>query len=251
MDLMGFPALIIFSKESISSKVEVKLCKIFMMTLEQIEAALQSDELQERLKAITALRNYDADSAIPLLMTKKQDSEFLVRSFVAMGLGQKRSADTFATLLEMLSFDKDSNVRAESANSLSLFGSVSIPHLVKVFHQDDNWLVRSSILAALAELDCPRDLLDVCICGIEGEDLSVQDASVSLLGMLAETDQKSAALTAILAQIDHPSWRIRRRVALSLQKFDDSQTQIALEKLKNDEDYRVVGASLEKSLEES
>lgn len=218
------------------------------MNISEIETALVATDSQVRLKAITELSNYAPEIAIPLLLSKKQDPEFLVRSFVAMGLGKKQSAESFAALLEMVKFDRDSNVRAEAANSLSLFGQVSVPHLVLAFYQDDNWLVRRSILAALVELDCPEELLNVCVCGIAGEDLSVQETAMNALGLLAGTSQEKAALEVILSHVNHPSGRVRVQVALSLRRFNHPQADLAIEKLKQDEDYRVVGAALEKSL---
>ena len=50
-----------------------------------------------------------------------KDPEFLVRSFVAMGLGNKRSDESYAALLNLMQFDKDPNVRAEASNSLSKY----------------------------------------------------------------------------------------------------------------------------------
>ncbi|WP_293155808.1 MULTISPECIES: hypothetical protein [unclassified Microcoleus] len=58
------------------------------MKISEIEAALRSLDSQERLRAIAALRKCDAAVALPMLLTKVDDPEFLVRSFVAMGLRQ-------------------------------------------------------------------------------------------------------------------------------------------------------------------
>lgn len=138
------------------------------MDLKQIELQLKSEDIQERIKAVTALQNYTPEVAVPLLLKAKEDQQFLVRSLVAMGLGRQKTAESFATLLEMLKFDGDANVRAEASNSLSLFGKVSIPYLQQAFHQDKSWLVRLSILGAMMELNCPNELLDICICGIGG-----------------------------------------------------------------------------------
>ena len=60
------------------------------MDLPEIEAGLANSDYQYRLKAISALKDYDVDTAIPMLIGKLHDPEFLVRSFVARGLGQSR-----------------------------------------------------------------------------------------------------------------------------------------------------------------
>lgn len=137
------------------------------MEIEHIKAALASSDSQERLRAVTALRNYPPHVAVPLLVEAMGDREFLVRSFIAMGLGKKRNADSFNALLELVNFDTDANVRAEAANSLSLFSNPSLPHLVKVFKQDSHWLVRRSILAAMVEMHCDEELFEICVCGLQ------------------------------------------------------------------------------------
>ena len=215
------------------------------MDLAKIKTCLASSDSQERMKAITALRSYDSEVAVPLLIDTKNDREFLVRSFVAMGLGKKQNADSFAALLEMMKFDRDPNVRAEAANSLSFFGAVAAPHLALMFDQDDNWLVRRSILAALAELKCLEELFEVCITGIEGEDQSVEESSINCLSIFAGTNKQDLALEKLLALMNDDSWRIRLQVAKSLGKFDSAQAQKALEQMKADKDHRVIGAVLE------
>ncbi|MEO0987207.1 MAG: HEAT repeat domain-containing protein, partial [Cyanobacteria bacterium J06639_14] len=98
------------------------------MDIREIRENLQNSDYGYRLKAIAALREHSLEVALPLLIKHIQDPEFLVRSFVARELGQQRSADAFAGLLEIMRFDNTPNVRAEAANSLSLFGRASVSH---------------------------------------------------------------------------------------------------------------------------
>jgi hypothetical protein len=79
-----------------------------------------------------------------------------------MDLGRKQTEEAFETLLDLLEYDSDSNVRAEAANSLSKYGESAIPHLLKLFERDSNWLVRQSILAAVEGNDYPDVLLKLC-----------------------------------------------------------------------------------------
>lgn len=213
------------------------------MDIEKIESKLASEDMYDRLDAIRALSGYQAEVAIPLLLKVKKDEQFLVRSFVARELGKNKTAESFASLLEMLKFDRDTNVRAEVSNSLSLFGEISIPHLQQAFHQDDGWLVRLSILAALMELNCPDELFDVCICGIKGDDDSVKENSLSCLASLVNTDKEKEALALLLSWMDDKSWRVRLRVAQALTHFSHTSAQEALNHLKNDQDERVVEAA--------
>lgn len=218
------------------------------MEIHEIEATLKSPDSQNRLKAIAELKNYDSEVAVPLLTNKLRDPEFLVRSFVAMGLGKQQTADSFAALLELMKLDRDPNVRAEAANSLSLFGKVAASHLVMAFHQDNHWLVRRSILAALIELQCSEELFDICVCGLAGEDPTVQEAAIDGFGSLAGSPKQAEALQQLLAIASSEWWRIRVRVALALKRFDEPQAKAALSALRKDEDHRVVAAALESSL---
>ncbi|NEP58219.1 MAG: HEAT repeat domain-containing protein [Symploca sp. SIO2G7] len=218
------------------------------MDIHQIEVALNSPDSNDRLKALTELRNYNPEVAVPLLTSKLQDPEFVVRSFVAMGLGKKQTEASFSALLDLMKWDRDPNVRAEAANSLSLFGQMAASHLIQAFQQDEHWLLRRSILAALIDMECPEALFDVCICGLVDKDLTVKGAAIDGLGFLTGSVKHNDALQQLLALTDSEQWRIRWRVARALRRFDDSQARDALNRLKQDEDHRVVGAALESLL---
>ena len=215
------------------------------MEIEQIKTYLNSEDSQDRLKGLTELRNVETELAVPLLLTKMKDKEFLVRSFVAMGLGRKRNCESYAALLELIEFDRDPNVRAEAANSLSFYGQVAATRLVSLFISDDHWLVRRSILAAMVELNCPQELFEICICGIEGEDFTVREASIEGLAFLADTVKKEDALKPLLELVDSKFWRLRVKVARALGKFDDPRAKEALNQLRKDENSRVIGAAME------
>ena len=218
------------------------------MEIHELETSLKNPDFQYRLKAIAALKDYPAEVAVPLLTSKVRDSEFLVRSFVAMGLGKQQTAESFAALMQMMKFDNTPNVRAEAANSLSLFGRVAASHLVKAFFQDDHWLVRRTILAALVELECPDELFDVCVQALNGEDLTVRAAALGALSTLADSTQRAAALSQLLIQASSESPQIRVKVAQALKQFDDQSAKDALIQLRQDPNHRVVGAAMESLL---
>jgi HEAT repeat protein len=218
------------------------------MELHQIESNLKNPDFQYRLKAIAALKDYESDIAIPLLRSKLHDSEFLVRSFVAMGFGKQQTAESFGALIEMVKFDDTPNVRAEAANSLSLFGHVAVSHLVLAFYQDDHWLVRRSILAAMVEMQCPEELFDVCGIALQDEDFTVRESAIESLGTLSGTNQHQQALTKLLEFVNHESYRIRLRVASSLKRFHQPEAKKALQILRQDENHHVVAAALENLL---
>ena len=218
------------------------------MDLQEIKDALNNADPQQRMKGVRELRKYEAEVAAPLLLDHVKDSEFLVRSFVAMGLGKKRSPEAFDALLEMIKTDGDPNVRSEAANSLSYYNAPAIPHLRKMYEEDNHWLVRRSIIAAIADLDAPQELLEICEIGLTGDDEPVMSSCVACLGLFPNTPQQESAITLLLPLIGDESWRIRMQVAKALGKYKTESAIAALNKLKTDDNHKVVAAVLESLL---
>lgn len=218
------------------------------MDIHEIETSLNNPDFQYRLKAVAALKDYQPEIAVPLLKRKLDDPEFLVRSFVSRALGTQQTADSFAALLQIMKFDNTPNVRAEAANSISLFGRCAASHLVLTFFQDDHWLVRRSILAVLVDMECESELFEVCMQALAGEDMTTQEAAVDALGTLAGTNQEQAALSQLLMLANSEYERMRQHVASALQHFDDPQAKEILSQLRQDSNHRVVATALEKLL---
>ena len=215
------------------------------MDLPQIKENLKESDPKLRMKAITQLRECDEAVAVPLLLTVTKDPDFLVRSFVAMGLGKHLSEDSHTALLEMMKSDNDANVRAEAANSFSFFGETSATELKRVFIEDSNWLVRRSILAALVDLNCAQELFEVCLSGMDGEDLTVRADAIRGLAFLSTTTFRDESLKALLKQVNHPNSYIRITIARALGKFTGDEVTAAISQLRQDENHRVVAAALE------
>jgi HEAT repeat protein len=215
------------------------------MELHQIENYLNSPNPQNRMKAITELRHYEPALVVPLLKGRMYDQEFIIRSFVATSLGYKQTAEAFGLLLDLMEHDKDYNVRAEAANALAKYGEQAIPYLVSLFQEDSNWLVRQSIFSALEVTNHPEIFLNLCLCGLQGDDRVVQQSAIANLGQLATTPQAPAALELLLTAATASEGAVRAQVARVLRYFDDPRVQSTLMKLRQDSDYRVVGATLE------
>lgn len=215
------------------------------MDIQEIKDALNNSDPQQRMRGVRELRSYEAEVAAPLLLDHIKDREFLVRSFVAMGLGRKRSPEGFNALLEMIESDGDPNVRSEAANSLSYYGDRAISHLRKMYEEDNHWLVRRSIIAAMADLNAPQELLEICAIGLSGDDEPVMESCISCLGMFPDTKQQQSALDLLLPLAEDESWRIRLQVAKALGQYKTENTMATLEKLKADENHKVVAAVLE------
>ena len=114
--------------------------------------AIASGDPVRAMPALTQLRFCEAEEAVPLLVLGTEQKPFLVRSLSCSGLGYKRTEQGWDVLTRLLTSDEDPNVRAEAANALASYGvERSWPLLQAAFSVDAAWLVRCSILSALAE----------------------------------------------------------------------------------------------------
>ena len=114
--------------------------------------AIASGDPVRAMPALTQLRFCEAEDAVPLLVLGTEQKPFLVRSLSCSGLGYKRTELGWDVLSRLLGSDEDPNVRAEAANALASYGiERSWPLLQATFTADGAWLVRCSILSALAE----------------------------------------------------------------------------------------------------
>lgn len=215
------------------------------MELSQIKAYLDSPNPQNRMKAIVELRHHNPSVVVPLLKQRMYDKEFVIRSFVAMGLGHKRTDEGFQSLLDLIDNDGDPNVTAEAANSLANYGEKAIPHLVELFRKESHWLVRQSIFAAMNEIDSPDLTLKLSSWGLEGEDPVVKLIAIDSLKKLKGTPYEQEAIDLLFELSTAETAEIRVQVALTLGCFDDPKAKAALAELRNDPDHRVVGATLE------
>ncbi len=215
------------------------------MELHQIETYIDSPNPENRMKAITELRHYEPNLVVPLLKRRMYDQEFMIRSFVAMGLGYKRTDEGFELLLDLIEHDRDYNVRAEAANSLAKYGDGAIPHLVKLFQQDSHWLVRYSIFATIDLTQHPEILLELSILGLRGKDPLIKQTAIANLGQLSKTSQASIALELLLSAANSERGAILAQVARVLGHFEEPRAEAALMNLRQNSDYRVVGATLE------
>ena len=120
--------------------------------LGELREAIASGDPVRAMPALTQLRFCDAEDAVPLLVLGTAQKPFLVRSLSCSGLGYKRTEQGWGVLTHLLTADEDPNVRAEAANALASYGvERSWPLLQAAFSADGAWLVRCSILSALAE----------------------------------------------------------------------------------------------------
>jgi HEAT repeat protein len=144
------------------------------------------------MPALVGLRDCTVEEATPLFLSGLEQSAFVIRSMSCAGLGIKRSAQGQQALERVLREDGDANVRAEAANALASYGvEESWPVLSQAFAADNQWLVRCSILAALAEQPAmsPSRLLELARLALEDGDGTVRVGGAELLGRILKEAQ--------------------------------------------------------------
>ena len=182
--------------------------------------AIASGDPVRAMPALTQLRFCEAEDAVPLLVLGTEQKPFLVRSLSCSGLGYKRTEQGWDVLTRMLTADEDPNVRAEAANALASYGvERSWPLLQAAFSADGAWLVRCSILSALAEQPEIKLtwLLELAQMAITDADGTVRVSGAEILGRI-----------------------VRDGIAQSI----GAEARALLQPLQQDVDHRVVAAAL-------
>ena len=185
-----------------------------------VRDAIASGDPVRAMPALTQLRFCDAVDAVPLLVLGTEQKPFLVRSLSCSGLGYKRTEQGWNVLTRLLTADEDPNVRAEAANALASYGvERSWPLLQAAFSADAAWLVRCSILSALAEQPEIKLiwLLELAQVAITDADGTVRVSGAEILGRIVRDG------------IDQPIGADARSL---------------LQPLQQDTDHRVVAAAL-------
>jgi HEAT repeat protein len=181
--------------------------------LERLRAAISSGDPARSMPALAGLREVPAEQAVPLLLLGLEQEAFLVRSLSCAGLGVKTTEAGWQALVRVLTDDEDSNVRAEAANALVSHGlERAWPLLLDAFRRDDQWLLRCSVLSAVAEHPQadPQRLLELASLAIDAGDGTVRVGGAEILGRLVrewggsgEAAQARALLQRLQADPDH------------------------------------------------
>ncbi|MEO1003246.1 MAG: HEAT repeat domain-containing protein [Cyanobacteria bacterium J06638_7] len=160
--------------------------------LQQLRDAITCGDPGRSMPALVALREAAVDEAVPLLLLGLQEEAFLVRSLSCAGLGVKRNEAGRDALVRALEQDSDPNVRAEAANSLVSHGlERAWPLLLEAFRRDDQWLLRCSVLSAVAEHPEARfeKLLELAGLAVDAADGTVRVGGAEILGRLVRQQQ--------------------------------------------------------------
>jgi hypothetical protein len=190
------------------------------MNLDELREAIASGDPSRAMPALAGLRDLPAEQAEPLLLLGLEQSAFMVRSLSCAGLGMKPTAAGWQALVQALQHDEDPNVRAEAANALVSHSlEQAWPLLLEAFQRDAPWLLRCSVLSAVAEDPRmqPEPLLELARLAIADADGTVRVGGAEILGRLVAEPAPAALLAAARAE---------------------------LVRLQQDDDHRVVAAAL-------
>ncbi|MEB3353304.1 MAG: HEAT repeat domain-containing protein [Cyanobacteriota bacterium] len=185
---------------------------------EQLRAAITCGDPSRSMPALATLRDLPVEQAVPLLLLGLEQEAFLVRSLSCAGLGVKRNPAGRQALVRSLEHDEDVNVRAEAANSLVSHGlEEAWPLLLAAFRRDGQWLLRCSVLSAVAEHPeaSLEGLLELATLAIADADGTVRVGGAEILGRLVMEGGAPA-----------------------------ESARVLLARLQDDDDHRVVAAAL-------
>jgi HEAT repeat protein len=171
--------------------------------LSALREAILCGDPSRAMPALVGLRGVAVEQAVPLLLLGLEQSMFMVRSLSCAGLGVKQNEAGWQALVAAMQGDEDANVRAEAANSLvSHCLERAWPLLRDVFASDQQWLVRCSILSALAEQPAidPAWLLELASMAITDADGTVRVGGAEILARLVR-EQGAAEARVLLQQL--------------------------------------------------
>jgi len=171
--------------------------------LAALREAILCGDPSRAMPALVGLREVPLEQAVPLLLLGLEQSMFMVRSLSCAGLGVKQNEAGWQALVVAMQGDEDANVRAEAANSLVSHSlERAWPLLRDVFAADQQWLVRCSILSALAEQPAidPAWLLELASMAITDADGTVRVGGAEILARLVR-EQGAAEARVLLQQL--------------------------------------------------
>jgi HEAT repeat protein len=191
------------------------------MDFDALREAITSDNPGRARPALASLVDATPEQAEPLLLLGLQQSDMLLRQLSCSGLGHKPTPAGWEPLVHTLQHDPEVAVRAEAANALVSHGfDRAWPLVLDAFEREQEWLLRCSVLSAVAEHPevQPELLLRLAQLAIADADGTVRVGGAEILGRLVrEADPASVAA---------------------------EQARAELRRLQQDTDHRVVAAAL-------
>ena len=184
------------------------------MDFEALREAIASDNPGRARPALASLVQATPEQAEPLLLLGLQQNDMLLRQLSCSGLGHKPTPAGWQPLVNTLQGDPEVAVRAEAANALVSHGlERAWPLLIEAFEREQEWLLRCSVLSAVAEHPDVQveSLLRLAQLAIADADGTVRVGGAEILGRLVReaepaspaADQARAELRRLQQDADH------------------------------------------------
>ena len=184
------------------------------MDFDALREAIASNDPGRARPALASLVDATPEQAEPLLLLGLQQSDMLLRQLSCSGLGHKPTAAGWEPLVQALQHDPEVAVRAEAANALVSHGlERAWPLLLEAFEREHEWLLRCSVLSAVAEHPevQPEALLQLAQLAIADTDGTVRVGGTEILGRLVSeagrapepAEQARAVLRQLQQDADH------------------------------------------------
>lgn len=201
--------------------------------LESLQQQLNSEDIGDRMRALTEGRKLDLAERFQLVCTAASDSNTRIRydatSQIA-SVGMQDLPKSLAILSDRLLHDPEMDVRAAAADSIgALKLTDAFEMLIETYHTTGDWLLQFSIIAALGELGDRRGF-EILAQSLQHSNDLVKIASIGALGDLGD----SRGLELILPLVDNPDWEIRYRLTQALHQIGGIEAEAALTKLSQD-----------------
>ncbi len=207
------------------------------ITPESVSALLSSESHGDRIRGVNQLRELDKPIAYELVQAPIQDRNTRVR-YAAVSLmdtiGDVDLVKSLAILRNCLQ-DAEYDVKAAAADALGgLKLKESLPDLIALYHETEEWLLKLSIVAALGSMQDQRAM------PLFAESLESSVELIRMTTVQAIGDMSDPAGVDLLAKvIAEPDAQIRFRVAEALGKIGGGPAQELLKQMANDTDPQV------------
>jgi len=165
------------------------------MNVDELREAIASDNPGRARPALASLVNASPEDAEPLLLLGLEQDDMILRQLSCSGLGHKPTPAGWEPLVQTLKHDSEVAVRAEAANALVSHGlERAWPLLLDAFVSEDEWLIRCSILSAVAEHPeiAPEQLLQLARLAVAESDGTVRVGGTEILARLVREGSSEA-----------------------------------------------------------
>jgi HEAT repeat protein len=209
--------------------------------VDSLRASLNSQELGERMRALTESRKLEIADRFELVNIASSDRNARIRYDAVSQMatvGIHDLAASLTVLRDRLLHDPEIDVKAAAADAIGALKLTSaFDDLQNAYQGTNDWMMQFSIIAALGELGDVRAFeLLVDVLTNNSNDL-IQIAAIGALGELGDP----RGLDLLLPLVDNPDWQVRHRVAQALSNIGTVEAIAVLQKLVTDPAEQVAG----------